>query len=294
MSTLLAGRRVALFESRRASEMARLVERSGGVPLVAPTMREVPLEAGPAVRGFAAALRAPRESPEALDGVVLLTGVGTRALAAALAESGVMERAELAAHLGARRVAARGPKTVAALKELGVRGALTAPEPHTWRELLDAIRARWPLAGLRLALQEYGVPHPELAAALRDEGAEVREVPVYRWQLPEDTGPAERALDALLAGEVDAALFTSANQVDNLLVIADRRALRAQVVAALGRVLVGSVGPTCSERLRHHGIEPHVEPEHAHMGQLVRAVGERLAARASPDAQAGTPRTGAP
>jgi uroporphyrinogen-III synthase len=276
MSNLLGGRRIAVFESRRASEMARLVERSGGVPLVAPTMREVPLEVGPAVSRFAASLRAPPEAPEGLDGVLLLTGVGTRALAAALADAGLMSRSEFAAHLGARRVAARGPKTVAALKELGVRDYLTAPEPHTWRELLEVVRAAWPLRGLRLALQEYGMPHPELAAALRNDGAEVHEVPVYRWQLPEDTAPAERAIDALLAGEVDAALFTSANQIDNLLLIADRRAARAAVVAALGRILVGSVGPTCSERLRHHGIEPDVEPAHAHMGQLVRAVGERL------------------
>ncbi len=39
-----AGLRVAAFESRMAEQMIQLIERHGGRPLVAPSMREVPLE----------------------------------------------------------------------------------------------------------------------------------------------------------------------------------------------------------------------------------------------------------
>ncbi len=264
----LAGRRVIVLESRRATEMASLVARQGGEPIVAPTMCEVPLTAGPEVRAFAEALGA-----GALDVVILLTGVGTRALAASLEADGVMTREALGAALSRTRVLARGPKTVAALKELRVTGYLTAPEPHTWRELRDVARGGGTLAGARVAVQLYGAPHPELTAALEAEGARVETVPVYRWQLPDDTAPAERAIDALLAGGVDAVLFTSAQQLDHWLEIAAQGGRREALLAALGRTRLGSIGPTCTERLVAYGLQPAVQPEHAHMGHLVKALG---------------------
>ena len=256
-----------VFESRRAPEMARLVERAGAEAIVAPTMQEIPLEAGPEVRAFAERLRM-----QLVDIVFLLTGVGTRVLANVLESSGVMPRRELAAALSRTKVAARGPKTVAVLKELGVRGYLVAPEPHTWRELFDAAATAWPLHGAHVAVQLYGAPHPELMQALAGAGATVSEVPVYRWQLPDDLAPAERAIDALLGGGIDAALFTSAQQIDNLLAIAERRGQREALFAALGRTTIGSIGPTCTERLVSQGLVPAVQPEHGHMGHLVRAV----------------------
>ena len=264
----LAGRRVIVLESRRAAEMARLVERQGGEALVAPTMREVALTAGPEVRAFADALAA-----GALDLVILLTGVGTRALADSLEADGVMTRAALGEALSHTRVLARGPKTVAALKELRVTGYLTAPEPHTWRELLEVARGSGSLKGARVAVQLYGAPHPELTTGLGAEGARVQAVPVYRWQLPDDVGPAERALDALLAGRVDAVLFTSAQQLDHWLEIAAGRGQREALLEALGRTPLGSIGPTCTERLVAYGLRPAVQPEHAHMGHLVKALG---------------------
>jgi uroporphyrinogen-III synthase len=267
----LAGRRVIVLESRRAAEMASLVARQGGEPIVAPTMREVPLTAGPEVRAFAEALRV-----GALDVVILLTGVGTRALAASLEADDVMTREALGEALSRTRVLARGPKTVAALKELRVSGYLTAPEPHTWRELLEVARGDGTLRDARVAVQLYGAPHPELTAALEAEGARVESVPVYRWQLPDDVAPALRAVDALLAGDVDAVLFTSAQQLDHWLEIAAQRGEREALLAALGRTLLGSIGPTCTERLVAYGLRPAVQPEHAHMGHLVKALGTYL------------------
>jgi uroporphyrinogen-III synthase len=260
-----------LLESRRAAELGRLVERHGGTPLVAPVMREVPVTLTEPLSVFPRELRV-----GAIDVVVLLTGVGTRALAMAI--ESVMPKDELATHLSATVVAARGPKTVAALKELGVTGYLVAPEPFTWDVLVDALRARTPLAEKRVVVQEYGVPHPRLVERLQGEGAHVTSLSVYRWELPEDLAPADRAIDALLAGQAHAVLFTSGPQADHLLRIADRRGLRDAVRAALGRAVVGSVGPACSEQLRALGIEPTVEPVHSHMGQLVIAVAERLRA----------------
>src|SRR5256712_3838439 len=68
-----AGLRVAAFESRMAEQMTQLIERHGGRPLGAPSMREVPLEENADVLRFGERLLAGE-----FDMVILLTGVGTR------------------------------------------------------------------------------------------------------------------------------------------------------------------------------------------------------------------------
>ena len=67
------GLRVLAFESRRATALAALSSTYGGRPLVAPALREVPLESNSEALDFAAALMRAE-----FDIVVFLTGVGTR------------------------------------------------------------------------------------------------------------------------------------------------------------------------------------------------------------------------
>lgn len=266
----LNGRTVAVFESRRAPEMARLVERYGGVPMVAPTMKEVPLEAGPHIVAFADALRAGE-----IGVLLLLTGVGTRALVTALGS--VMPKEEFRDLISKIPTFARGPKTVAALKELGASGYIVAPEPFTWVDLLLRVKESATLAGTLVAIQQYGVEHPELTTALEAQGARVMQVPVYRWHLPDDLAPIHAAIDALLLGTVSAALFTSAQQVDHLLKVAEMSSRREDVEKVLRtKVLLGSIGPTCTERLQSLGFEPDFEPVHSHMGHLVKELAEHI------------------
>lgn len=253
--------RVVAFESRRAAEMAALLRKQGAEPFVAPSMREVPLEAQPAALAFADALAA-----GAVDVVVCLTGVGTRALVDALAPRLPRERA--AALLARTTLVARGPKPVAALRELGLAPALTAPEPNTWRELLAAIDAGPPIAGKRVAVQEYGASNPELLDGLRARGAIVTAVPVYQWALPEDLAPLREAIRRIAAREVDVALFTSATQVTHVLGVARDAKVDAAFVAGLDHAVVGSIGPICSDALRAAGLQVDYEPTHPKMGPL--------------------------
>jgi uroporphyrinogen-III synthase len=271
------------FESRRAEEMATLVRRYGGEPLIAPSMREVPLAEQPEALAFARALDAGE-----IDVVILLTGVGTRTMAAAVAE--VLPRARFAAALGRTRIVARGPKPIAALRELGLTPALAIPEPNTWREVLAGLDAHLPVAGRRVAVQEYGVANPDLLAGLAARGASVLRVPVYRWALPEDLGPLRRAIARVAGGEIDVALFTSATQIEHLMHVAGEeggvpaeksglaveqggvavdRSTRDALRAGFARAVVGSVGPVCSEALRGAGLTVDLEPSHPKMGPLV-------------------------
>jgi uroporphyrinogen-III synthase len=285
------GQRVVSFESRRAAEMASLIERHGGEPMQAPTMREVALSDASHAKAFCAELMR-----GGYDLVVLMTGVGTRALfhegtSARQAELGPhtpgeelapeISREELAAVLGRVTVVARGPKPAAALKELGVSGFITVPEPNTWREVLATLEAKVRLDGLRVAVQEHGAPSRELYAALEERGARVTPVPVYRWALPEDTGPLRSALHAIARGEAIVALFTSRAQVEHAFAIAAEEGIAERVRERLAAGIVASIGPVCSEALRAEGVPPHIEPDHPKMGHLVKAAAARAEAEAT-------------
>jgi uroporphyrinogen-III synthase len=268
------GLRVLALESRREREMAALIATHGGEARVAPSMRELPLESNTAAVAFTEALVRGE-----FDAVVLLTGVGTRVLLDVVARTQGSRDAFVAA-LGRTRVAVRGPKPLAVLRELGLSPWVTAGEPNTWKELLAAIDAAAgadPLKGLRVAVQEYGTSNPELLAGLEARGASVTAVPVYQWALPEDQGPLEEACRALATDQVDVALFTTATQVVHLLQVAERMGAADSVRAALGRVVVASIGPTTSEELRAHGIDVDMEPSHPKMGLLVREAAEKAA-----------------
>ena len=260
--------RVLSLESRRAEEMRSLIERHGGIPLIAPSMREIPLTENLAVFEFLEQLLAGR-----IDVLVLMTGVGAKALLDVV-ETNVPRETFFAA-LAQPTVVVRGPKPVVVLKEWGVRIDHRAPEPNTWRELLTTLTTSVPLAGKTVAVQEYGKPNEEFYQALRAGGAEVLTVPVYRWDLPADITPLQTAVKKLIGSEFDLLLITSAQQVHHLLLVADQMGLRDQCVAAANRCKIGSIGPTATETLRELGLRVDIEPSHPKMGPLVK---EALAA----------------
>ncbi len=259
-----AGRRVLALESRRSAEMAELIRRQGGDPFVAPSMREVPLAENEAVFDFARRL-----FDGGFDMVVLMTGVGTRQLNRLLATR--FPEDAFANALRTVTVVARGPKPTAALREMGLAPAIVAPEPNTWRELLAATEG---CTERRIAVQEYGRPNPELLEALRARGAEVTAVRIYRYGLPEDSGPLREAARRLAAGEFDVALFTTAVQVANLAAAAREDGIEEAALAGLRRCRVCSIGPTTTEALEEFDIRPAMEPSHPKMGLLVREAAE--------------------
>jgi uroporphyrinogen-III synthase len=283
--TGFAGLRVLSLESRRAEEMAKLISNNGGQPVLAPSIREVPLEANTRALEFASLLLEGQ-----LDMVIFLTGVGTRALTRVIET--VYSREQLVSALSRVTVVARGPKPAAALREMEVPISLLVPEPNTWRELLQALdehAARQPaeqgqamgkpgpltLPGFRVALQEYGVSNPELVAGLEQRGALVMLVPVYQWALPEDTGPLRAAITALAQNEIDVAIFTSSAQVQHLLQIGGEMGMRDQVLRSFRQILVASIGPITSQELGEHGIVADLEPTRPKMGFLIKETADR-------------------
>ena len=258
------GLRVLSLESRRASEIAELIRRQGGIPFVAPSVREVPIEDNTEAFRFAEGLFAGE-----FDMMVLLTGVGTRQLSRLLATHYPENAfADALRHI---TVVARGPKPVAALREMGLAPPIVAPEPNTWRELLRVTEGR---SERRIAVQEYGKSNPELLDGLRARGAEVTAVRIYRYGLPEDPRPLREAARRLAAGEFDVALFTTAVQIAHLAQAARQQGIEEAMLAGLRKAMVGSIGPTTTEALEEFGVPPRFEPSHPKMGILVREAAE--------------------
>ncbi len=263
------GLTVLTLESRRGQEMSRLIETYGGKPVHAPAMREVPLSSNPEALKFADALFEGK-----FDAVVFLTGVGARALSKVV--EGAHPTEKFFEALRKVSIIARGPKPVAVLREWKVPVALAAPEPNTWREVLQAIDDnKLNLRGKRVAVQEYGVSNPELLEGLRERGAYITPVPVYQWELPEDTGPLRAAVEEVIAKRIDVALFTTSVQIHHLFQIAGQDGKKDELKAGMEHIVKASIGPTTSETLRTYGLLVDLEASHPKMGYLVKEAAEQ-------------------
>ncbi len=279
-----SGLKVAAFESRMAGDLTRLIERYGGTPLVAPALREIPLDDNSAALKFGVRLMTER-----VDVLILLTGVGTTALFNLLKSR--YPWSSIVAALKQTVVVARGPKPVAALRPFQLHPTLTVPEPNTWVDLISTLDEYRPVQGLRVAVQEYGVSNPELLEALTQRGAEVFPVPLYRWALPDNLELLREALDRVIAREVQVMLITNAAQVDHVMQLLEQDRKVEPFRTALDTMVIASIGPTASERLRRYDLPVDLEPTHPKMGVLVK----ETAARASSlvEAKRG-PSTGTP
>lgn len=267
----LEGFAVGITADRRWEEQAELLQRRGATVFHGPTIATQYLASDDDLRRATDAVLA--DPP---DYVVATTGIGMRAWLEAAAVWGLGE--ELASTLGRARIVARGPKAASAVQAVGC---------EVWarpaREQMSAVVERLleePLAGRRVAVQEYGMVCPDTSDALRAAGAVVLDVPVYRWKVPVDRGPALRLVEAACEGKLDALTFTSAPAVHNLFAIAAGNGLDGDLRRACnGDVAVACVGPVCAEGAREEGVDSPLVPSLGRMGLLVRALSDHLASR---------------
>ncbi len=262
------GLKVISFESRRAFEMQSLIERNGGKPFIAPSLREIPFELNQEAIAFAKKI-----IEDKADIVILMTGVGTRFLIEVISKQ--FSKETFLEHFANKTIVARGPKPVSALKEIGLKPTLTAPEPNTWREILKILDDYGSIKEKKVFVQEYGIQNQEFIEELKKRGGHVSRVPVYRWALPEDLGPLRQAISDVTEGKADILLFTSATQAYHLLQVAAEDGLENSFREALGRVAIASIGPVTSENLADCGLGADFEATQSKMGLFVKEVAEK-------------------
>jgi uroporphyrinogen-III synthase len=261
---------VAILESRLGRQLADLVAKHGGRPMLAPALAEVPDVDDATIARLVGGLES--HPPKA---VIFQTGVGTQALFSATDSLGITPK--LLGLLASCVVVARGPKPTAALRSREVRIDRSAKEPFTTVEVLESLQDL-SFRGECVVVQRYGETNVELERALRARGAEVVEIPTYRWALPENTGPLVELIDALERKQVDATVFTSASQAHNLFAFAQKIGKQVPLAANLNRTLVASIGPVCSVALREHGVKIALEAKPPKLGPLVAALDRALSA----------------
>src|SRR5687768_15431785 len=265
------GLRVLSFESRMGAEMARLIQRHNGHAVVVSALREIPipLQDNSAVFRFGVKLILNQ-----LDILILMTGVGTKALLEILQTRYPL--AEIIDALKKTIIVTRGPKPLAVLKALGVEANITVPEPNTWHDVIATLDYYRPVQGLKIAIQEYGVSKPDMIQDLQKRGADVFSVPVYRWALPEDTAPLHSAITEVVNGTIDAMVITNAAQVDHVMQLAEQDQKTELFRESCKKIVVASIGPTASEGLKHYDLPVDFEPSHPKMGVLVKELSERI------------------
>lgn len=263
------GIRVLSLESRRAVEAGKLIRTYGGEPLTAPAMRETPLSSNGPVIEFAEALIG-----GAFDLVIFTTGVGVRTLIKTVSEH--LDREKFLSALRSVKIAARGPKSSSALREFAIPIDVVAPEPFTWRALVQAMEKKFGsgMNGMNIAVQEYGTSNPELLTALAEKSVSITRVMVYQWELPEDVQPLREAVIALAHGHLDVVLFMNAGQVAHLFLMAERMSYADALYEGFRSTVIGSIGPSTTEGLSMYRLVPDFEPSQSKMGFLIKEIAE--------------------
>jgi uroporphyrinogen-III synthase len=265
------GRRIALLEARMSGEMADFVRRFGGTPYQVPALREVaqPREAAAFIDALIAGV---------FSTVVFLTAGGVKAL---LQEAD--HRRSLQATLAAlrlTRIACRGPKPAAVLRQHDIQPEVIAAEPYTSRELLQALDSL-ELSRETVALVHHGESNTAMATALSARGARLEELLLYEWRMPDDLEPLRTLVRESIDGRVDALVFTTQIQCRHLFRIAGDLGLSQQLAEALShRMIVAAVGPICTEVLRFFGVTAHVVPARPKLGPLMHALAAHYASPA--------------
>ncbi|MBC6459381.1 uroporphyrinogen-III synthase [Actinomadura sp. HBU206391] len=266
----MAGFTVGVTAARRHEELVALLERRGAQVVYAPAIRLMPLADDSAL------LAATRETlAHPVDDVVVTTGIGLRAWLETADGWGL--RDALIGHLNGTRILARGPKARGAVRAAGMTEAWS-PESESCEEVLSHL-LRDDVTGRRIVVQLYGEPTPLLTDPLRRAGAEVLEIPVYRWASADDPLPLRRLVGHAVAGTVDAITFTSAPAVTATLAAAASDDAEESLLSALRtQVVAACVGPVTARPLDERGV-PTVCPERARLGALVRALVAELPVR---------------
>ncbi len=247
----LAGRTIAVPESREIEVFAALLERRGArvirCPLVA--IRDAPHPAP--VLDWSRRLAA-----GALDDLILLTGEGLRRILSCIRRHEPALEPQFLAALGRVRKVTRGPKPAKILRELGMKPEIAAERPTT--DGVIASLGTLDLRGRRVGVQLYGTePNRPLVDFLENAGATVSTVAPYVYAESADEEAVRNLIAELHAGRVDAIAFTSSAQIERLIAVGSEEGARA----ALANTLVAAIGPVVADRLRRHGVEARLMPE---------------------------------
>ncbi len=266
-SHLLAGRRIAVPESRELNLFTDMLEIRGAEVIRCPLVsiydspdREI-VETW--LRNFVSG---------DFDDLILLTGEGLRRLLGFAERAGGTLHQEFVAALDKVRKITRGPKPGNALRKIGLKSDLLGSQPTT-EGIIDTLSAE-NLAGRKIAVQLYGTnPNRPLIEFLEGRGAKVSTVAPYVYADDSEDVQVVALVECIVRKDLDAIAFTSTPQVTRLVQIAKKQALADELIAGLNQIQVAAIGPVVADVLVEQGIRVTIMPEDSFfMKPLVRAL----------------------
>lgn len=272
----LGGFTVGITADRRSEDQAVMFRRLGAEVIQGPTMRTMQVADEEALRQITLELVA--RPP---DYLVANTGLGIRTWFAAAAAWGLEE--DLRRSLSEATIVARGPKSAGALTSAKLKIAWRSPS----EQLSDVAThlTEKDITGKRIAFQLHGDDREPITAALESAGAQVIQVPVYRWLLPDESqsGAAQLLIRLCCEGKVDAVTFTAGPQVRQMLELAEVDGRASQLLDAFNdrKPLAACIGPVCARVAVEEGIRDPIYPDSWRLGSLVKLVAATLAGTAS-------------
>lgn len=267
----LRGFTVGVTADRRGDEQAIMLRRLGVEVVHGPAIRTLPLVDEPLLRAVTEALIA--DPP---DYLVANTGLGIRSWFG-MASTWDLDT-DLHKALAHTRIVCRGPKAAGAILIAGLEVWWRSPAEQL-ADVADHLLAEG-VAGTRIAFQLHGDCRESFSAQLQEAGAVILELPVYRWTLPDDAGPALRLIEACCSGGIDAITFTAGPAVQNFFTLADAAGRADDLRRVLNEnMVVACIGPVCAGIAAEEGLRAPAIPAQWRLGSLVRLVGQQLADR---------------
>lgn len=251
----LAGRTVVVTRTReQAAQLVGPLEALGARVLAFPVIRTVePDDWAPADRAIA--------QLDSYAWVVLTSTNAVDRFIDRLAHDGKGPEA-----LAACRVAVVGRGTAGRLAEHGIEPDIV-PEEFRGEGLIEAFRAAGAGPGWRILIPRALEAREILPDTLREMGAEVDVVPVYRTVRAEvDLG----IVRALRAGEVDCVTFTSPSTFTSFVSLVE--GVGVDIPGLMASTVTASIGPVTSQAMQMRGFEPTIEAEESTVPGLVAAI----------------------
>lgn len=263
----LAGVVVGVTADRRADTQIKLLEARGATCVHGPVIQTHPVESVEDLRTQTQAII--DRPPEVM---VMTTGLGVRTWFGAADDLGI--GVDLRRALAHTEFLARGPKASSAIANAGFPVAWTAPR---YDGVIDRLVERG-VRGVRVGLQRDGSVRGDLTARMAALGADVVEVPVYRWTLPSDPAAAEALIVGVIDGSIHALTFTAKPAIEHLFELADHLGVAEDLNEAVAsRTELFCVGPVCATGFDHlPGARVHV-PEKFQLAALVQLTASHFA-----------------
>lgn len=256
---MMRGKRVVIAGSRKLEEFSTLVEKQGGVPIIR-SMQGTVYFAEEAVGEQLRSLVV-----NGTDWLVLITGVGTETLFDQAEKLGIYD--EFLHVVKQSNIAARGYKTVAALKKKGISPDVV-DDDGTNRGLMKAMQYI-DFSGQRVVVQLHGEPALGLIRFFEQAGAEVTQLLPYEHIAPEEQA-ADMLCQELIDQTVDAVCFTTGLQIHNLFNHAKQIGCVELIKQAFEEnVLAVSIGKLTAESLLEEGVQRILIPESERLGAMI-------------------------